>query len=60
MLSSMAWRCSMPAIAAEAREALAEITTAACDDAESTDAVLACFGAADEIVTSALSHPVVI
>jgi len=56
----MAWRCSMPAIAAEAREALAEITTAACDDAESTDAVLACFDAADEIVTSALSHPVVI
>ncbi len=50
----------MPVIAAGAREALAEITSTACDDAKSTDAVLACFDAAEEIVTSALSHPVVI
>jgi hypothetical protein len=50
----------MAEVAAGAREALADIATTVCDDAESTDAVLACFDAAEEIVTSALSHPVVI
>jgi hypothetical protein len=60
MSTSTTRRCSMPVIAAGPREALAELTSVACDEAVSTDAVLACFDAAEEIVANALKRPVVI
>lgn len=53
-------RWPMPAVASEAREILAEIAIAACDEADSTDAILACFDATEAAVNDALKTIVVI
>jgi hypothetical protein len=44
----------MTAVATEAREILAEIAIAACEDSGDTDATLACFDAAEQAVVVAL------
>jgi hypothetical protein len=50
----------MTAVATGAREILAEIATAACDQADSTDDMLACFDAAEQAVAIALKPAIVI